>query len=162
VALVSDVGAILLEFGLPRGALVLEITESLLLQHTEAIREKLRELKALGLSLAVDDFGTGYSSLGYLHRFPLDVLKIDKTFVEGIGSGSGAPAIARAIVGLAQALHLETVAEGIETEAQASSLQALGCVFGQGYLFARPQPPEKLAAFFQRPGSPVGGRPSVG
>jgi diguanylate cyclase (GGDEF)-like protein/PAS domain S-box-containing protein len=144
VALVTDVGTLIHEFGLPPGAFVIEITESLLLQHTEATREKLRELKALGLSLAVDDFGTGYSSLGYLHRFPLDILKIDKTFVDGIGSGSGAPAIARAIVGLAQALHLETVAEGIETEAQAAALKALGCRFGQGYLFARPQPPAKL------------------
>jgi diguanylate cyclase (GGDEF)-like protein/PAS domain S-box-containing protein len=145
VALVADVAAAVNEFGLPHGALILEITESMLLQHTEAIRNKLRELKTLGLSLAVDDFGTGYSSLGYLHRFPLDVLKIDKTFVEGLGSGSERPAIARAIVGLADALHLQTVAEGIETETQAASLRALGCGLGQGYYFAHPQPPEKLS-----------------
>ena len=153
VSLVSDVGALLREFGLPATALVLEITEGLLIQQTEATREKLRELKTLGLSLAVDDFGTGYSSLGYLHRFPLDILKIDKTFVEGIGTGTGAPAIARAIVGLAQALHLETVAEGIETEAQAAALEALGCVYGQGFLFARPQPPENLGSLLVRVGA---------
>jgi diguanylate cyclase (GGDEF)-like protein/PAS domain S-box-containing protein len=158
VSLVTDVGAILLEFGLPPSALVLEITESLLLQQTEATREKLRELKTLGLQLAVDDFGTGYSSLGYLHRFPLDILKIDKTFVEGIGTGSGAPAIARAIVGLAQALHLETVAEGIETEAQCSALLALGCAQGQGYVFARPQPAAALEAFLEGVAVQVEGR----
>jgi diguanylate cyclase (GGDEF)-like protein/PAS domain S-box-containing protein len=149
-SLVTDVGIAMAEFGLPPAALVLEITESVLMQQTEATREKLYELKALGLQLAVDDFGTGYSSLGYLHRFPIDVLKIDKTFVEQREDDAGPPAIARAIIGLAEALRLQAVAEGIEEEEQARTLIALGCQFGQGHLFARARPPDELGPFLAR------------
>ena len=116
-------------------------------QQTEATREKLRELKALGVSLAVDDFGTGYSSLGYLHRFPIDVLKVDRQFVENVDEGSGQAAkIAKTIVNLAQNLDLTTIAEGIEREAQVRALAGLGCEDGQGFLFARPSPADAFRA----------------
>ena len=150
VSLVEDVSAAMAESRVSPSALVLEITESMLMHQTEVVREKLSELKGLGVLLAVDDFGTGYSSLGYLHRFPIDVLKIDKTFVEQKGQGTGLSVIARAIIGLAEALHLQAVAEGIEQEAEAAALVALGCLFGQGYLFARPSPPDDLGPFLAR------------
>ena len=108
----------------------------------------LAALKDLGVQLAIDDFGTGYSSLSHLHRFPIDVLKIDRAFVSGLGSGLVAP-IAGAIVSLAQALGLSTVAEGIESEEQRDAVRALGCDMAQGFLYARPLPPgdaEKLLA----------------
>jgi EAL domain-containing protein (putative c-di-GMP-specific phosphodiesterase class I) len=97
--------------------------------------------------LAIDDFGTGYSSLSYLHRFPVDVLKIDKSFVEGVAAGPGANALASAVIGLGNSLSLRTVAEGIETEAQYTALAALGCKFGQGFLFSRPLPPDEVMPF---------------
>jgi EAL domain-containing protein (putative c-di-GMP-specific phosphodiesterase class I) len=95
-------------------------------------------LKALGVSLAIDDFGTGYSSLSYLQRYPIDILKIDKAFVDVVDKGEDGPVLAQAIVALGETLRLHTVAEGIETEAQRGHLLALGCAFGQGYLFAPP------------------------
>jgi EAL domain-containing protein (putative c-di-GMP-specific phosphodiesterase class I) len=99
---------------------------------------RLRELKGLGVLLAIDDFGTGYSSLSYLRRFPIDMLKIDKAFVDGIGRGREDTALAHAIVKLSHTLQLHSVAEGIEHAEQAAHLAALGCRDGQGYLFARP------------------------
>ena len=99
---------------------------------------RLRELKGLGVYLAIDDFGTGYSSLSYLRRFPIDMLKIDKAFVDGIGRGREDTALAHAIVKLSHTLQLHTVAEGIEHAEQATHLAALGCQDGQGYLFAWP------------------------
>ncbi|HEX3214488.1 MAG TPA: EAL domain-containing protein, partial [Actinomycetota bacterium] len=118
--------------------LTLEITESVLVSDVEAMSARLRELKGLGVLLAIDDFGTGYSSLSYLRRFPIDMLKIDKAFVDGIGQGREDTALAHAIVKLSHTLQLHTVAEGIEQPDQASHLAALGCQDGQGYLFARP------------------------
>ena len=120
---------------LPAATLILEITESGLMQQTEATIARLQELRALGVRLAIDDFGTGYSSLSYLKRFPIDILKIDRTFVPPGGQIS---AVARAIVDLGRTLDLEVVAEGIEYLAQASWLTDLGCRYGQGYLYARP------------------------
>jgi diguanylate cyclase (GGDEF)-like protein/PAS domain S-box-containing protein len=115
--------------------LTLEITESILMIDTEATIEKLLELKALGIRLSVDDFGTGYSSLGYLSRFPVDILKIDRTFVNQIEvAGQGSVLIA-AIVKLGEALHLQTIAEGIESAQQAARLIELGCPLGQGFYF---------------------------
>jgi diguanylate cyclase (GGDEF)-like protein/PAS domain S-box-containing protein len=147
-SLLADVAGALRDFGVPASALVLEITEGLLMQQTEATREKLRELKALGVSLAVDDFGTGYSSLGYLHRFPIDVLKVDRQFVENVDEGSGQAAkIVKTIVNLAQNLDLTTIAEGIEREAQVRALAGLGCEDGQGFLFARPSPADAFRAY---------------
>jgi diguanylate cyclase (GGDEF)-like protein len=141
---VDDVHAALDRSGLSPQCLVLEITESVVMQHTDATLDKLHALKALGVRLAVDDFGTGYSSLSYLQRFPLDILKIDKAFVGPVAMGAGDPVLARAIIALGQTLRLETVAEGIEHAAQCDELLALGCKYGQGYHFGRPVPMEEL------------------
>ncbi|HEX5580161.1 MAG TPA: EAL domain-containing protein [Gemmatimonadaceae bacterium] len=143
---VADVRETLAATGVDATSLVLEITESVLMQHTEVVLERLRELKALGLSLAIDDFGTGYSSLGYLQRFPIDILKIDKAFVDAVRDGDGDPALARAVIALGDSLGMQTVAEGIEGAAQADGLRRLGCQLGQGYHFARPLPAEALSA----------------
>jgi len=124
--------------GLAPARLVLEITESLLLRDTAATMSRLAQLSALGVRLAMDDFGTGYSSLAYLRRFPVDILKIDKSFVDEIATGPDASAVARAIVHLGQVLRLTTVAEGIEAADQLGELVASGCELGQGYYFAKP------------------------
>ena len=135
---VDDVREALRESGLDPQHLVLEITESMLMRNTELALARLTALKALGVSLAIDDFGTGYSSLSYLQRYPIDILKIDKAFVDVIDKGGEGPVLANAIVALGATLRMNTVAEGIETEAQREHLLALGCELGQGYLFARP------------------------
>jgi EAL domain-containing protein (putative c-di-GMP-specific phosphodiesterase class I) len=108
------------------------------MRDTALALDRLRALKALGVRLAVDDFGTGYSSLAYLQQFPVDVLKIDKSFVDDVARSADAAALARTIVALADMLGLRTVAEGVEDGAQRSTLESLGCTLGQGYLFARP------------------------
>jgi diguanylate cyclase (GGDEF)-like protein/PAS domain S-box-containing protein len=126
--------------GLPGSALELEVTESVLMDHEGRAREQLFALKDLGLTLAVDDFGTGYSSLSYLRRFPVDVLKIDRSFIKDLGKGADADALVRAIAGMAHALKLGIVAEGVETPEQAAFLTELGCESGQGWLFGRPAP----------------------
>jgi EAL domain-containing protein (putative c-di-GMP-specific phosphodiesterase class I) len=136
--LVEEVGQILAETGINPHQVVLEITESLLMQDTDSTIDTLGRLKQLGVRLAIDDFGTGYSSLSYLKRFPVDILKIDRSFVDGIDTEHGDATLAEAVVQLGRALQLQTVAEGIETQEQWSTLQGLGCEFGQGYLFARP------------------------
>ncbi|GAB7038843.1 MULTISPECIES: putative bifunctional diguanylate cyclase/phosphodiesterase [Catenuloplanes] len=136
--LVSEVAGIIERTGVPADKLVLEITESLLMKDTEATVRTLEALKALGVRLAVDDFGTGYSSLSYLKRFPVDILKIDRSFVDGITADAGDATLAEAVVQLGRTLQLQTVAEGIETADQWSTLRELGCEYGQGYLFARP------------------------
>jgi EAL domain-containing protein (putative c-di-GMP-specific phosphodiesterase class I) len=102
------------------------------------VTSRFQALKAIGVRLAIDDFGTGYSSLAYLHRFPVDILKIDKTFVDGVGRGGRDAALARTIIALGDMLSLRTVAEGIEQAEQRSQLQSLGCGLGQGYYFAKP------------------------
>jgi diguanylate cyclase (GGDEF)-like protein len=137
------VAQILLETGLDPSCLVLEITESLLLHDTEATMEQLQHLKALGLRLALDDFGTGYASLAYLRRFPIDIIKIDKSFVDEIACGPDT-SLARAIVQLGQTLRLGTVAEGIEAADQLAELRAAGCQLGQGYYFAKPLEREEV------------------
>ena len=121
--------------GVEPTAVVLEITESVLMQHTDAVLERLQQLKALNVRLAIDDFGTGYSSLSYLQRFPIDILKIAKPFVEEVGQGADRSALARAIVGLGDTLKLQTIAEGIERAEQQAALIALGCPLGQGHHF---------------------------
>ena len=138
--LVPDVTAVLRASGLAPERLVLEITETLLMDDFEGTIGKLHELKAIGVRLAVDDFGTGYSSLSYLRRFPVDLLKIDRSFVADIATDPRQRAFVGAIVALGQSLSIATLAEGIETEAQRQTLEALGCEFGQGYLFGRPAP----------------------
>jgi diguanylate cyclase (GGDEF)-like protein/PAS domain S-box-containing protein len=139
--LVATVRAALAEHGLPAERLVLEITESAVMENGSGTVETLEELKAMGVRLALDDFGTGYSSLAHLHRFPLDILKIDRSFTAALGDDNQGASIAGAIVSLAQALDLVTVAEGIEDAAQQRRLELLGCTYGQGFLFSRPQPP---------------------
>jgi EAL domain-containing protein (putative c-di-GMP-specific phosphodiesterase class I) len=141
--LVPTVRDALDEHGLSSRNLVLEITESAVMETTAA--PVLDALKALGVRLAMDDFGTGYSSLSQLRRFPLDLLKIDRSFVAGIADGEGS-SIAGAIVSVARALGLRTVAEGIEDAEQLSAVMELGCDLGQGFLFARPMPAEELTS----------------
>ena len=143
-ALVDDVAAALRETGVAPERLTLEITESVVMRRTDATIERLRALKALGVRLAIDDFGTGYSSLAYLQRFPIDILKIDKAFVDGVALGGTEVALARAIIGLGDALGLTTVAEGVERAEQRDALDTLGCRLAQGYLFARPLPAEEM------------------
>ena len=137
---VATVAAALHNTGFPAGSLILEITESFLMEETDKTMTKLRELKDLGVRLAIDDFGTGYSSLAYLQRFPLDYLKIDKRFVDGILTGTDDSALCRAVISLAESLNLTSIAEGIETSAQAAELMALGCTLAQGYFFSKPLP----------------------
>ena len=122
----------------------LEITESVLMRNPEQAARILRQVKDMGMRLSVDDFGTGYSSLSYLKSFPLDALKIDRSFVKDLVSGSDDAAIVQAIVALAKSLNLRTIAEGVEDAAQLALLKALGCNEYQGYYFARPLPPDQL------------------
>jgi diguanylate cyclase (GGDEF)-like protein/PAS domain S-box-containing protein len=148
-ALPRQVRDILSSTGMPGQALTLEMTESVLMDRTDEVVELLRRMKTLGLQVAVDDFGTGYSSLSYLSRFPVDILKIDKSFVQHLGNDSGKGELVHTIVRLGESLRLDTVAEGIETAAQCAALTAMGCIFGQGYLFSRPLPPEDIDALLE-------------
>jgi diguanylate cyclase (GGDEF)-like protein/PAS domain S-box-containing protein len=132
------------ESGLEPGCLEIEVTESVLMKDADRALGTLRELKTMGLRIAVDDFGTGYSSLAYLRRFPFDSLKIDRSLVSEVVDSSDAASIALAIMALARNLDLVTVAEGVETEEQASFLREAGCRTLQGYLFSRPKPPDEL------------------
>jgi EAL domain-containing protein (putative c-di-GMP-specific phosphodiesterase class I) len=136
--LVADVRRALDISGLEPENLVIELTESTIMHNTEVNLERFRELKALGVRLAIDDFGMGYSSLSYLHRFPIDILKIDRSFVEQLGSIDEGAGLARAIITLGDTLGLEVVAEGIELEHQQRELIELGCVAGQGYYYSKP------------------------
>ena len=136
---VTHVREALADSGLDPAHLTLEITETALVHNCETMRERLFQLKELGVSLAIDDFGTGYSSLSYIQQFPVDVLKIDRSFVEGLGRSTGTDAaLARTIIALGASLQLRTIAEGIEVEAQRAILRELGCEYGQGYLYSRP------------------------
>jgi diguanylate cyclase (GGDEF)-like protein/PAS domain S-box-containing protein len=147
---VRQVREVLEETGLEPSALILEITEGSLMQDVGTTTKKLRQLKELGVRLAIDDFGTGSSSLAYLRRFPVDLLKIDKSFIDEVtGRDSQGSALVRAIVGLAQTFELQTVAEGIERVEQLDELRAVGCEAGQGFLFARPLTSEAMEALFR-------------
>jgi diguanylate cyclase (GGDEF)-like protein/PAS domain S-box-containing protein len=149
--LVDRVREVLERSGLDPAALVLEITEGSLLQGVEETIDKLNDLKGLGIRLAIDDFGTGSSSLGHLRRFPIDVLKIDKSFVDDVATtGSEGPALVRAVVDLARTLQLQTVAEGIEEIEQLAQLRSAGCVSGQGFLFAKPLQADAMGPLLQR------------
>ena len=134
--LVPDVAQALQESGLEPHNLVIELTETTTMYNTDANLERFHRVKSLGVRLAIDDFGTGYSSLSYLHRFPIDILKIDRSFVSRLTNSDNGPELARAVITLGETLGLETVAEGIELEPQVGALLALGCVAGQGFLFA--------------------------
>jgi len=139
-----DVSAALNESGLDPSCLVLEITESVLVHDAEQVIARMLQLKALGVAFAVDDFGTGYSSLSYLKRFPIDILKVDKSFVDDVGESDKAEALAKAILQLGESLNLDTVAEGIEMARQVDGLRVMGCRFGQGFFFARPVPAAEM------------------
>jgi EAL domain-containing protein (putative c-di-GMP-specific phosphodiesterase class I) len=136
----------------------MELTESLIMHDAELAIATLRELKALGVRLSVDDFGTGYSSLSYLQRLPIGTLKIDKSFVQGIGGADpDAGVLAHAIISLGHSLHLKVVAEGVENEAQLAFLKQHRCDEAQGFYFARPLPPEECARFLaQRQAARIG------
>jgi diguanylate cyclase (GGDEF)-like protein len=142
--LVRRVSAALDSSGLAPDLLTLEITESVVMTDAAGATTVLRRLKDIGVRLSIDDFGTGYSSLSYLKRFPVDTLKIDRSFVDGLGADPDDSVIVGAIVRLADALGLQTIAEGVETTLQAEELLRLGCVCGQGYLFARPAPSDAI------------------
>ena len=144
---VSNLATDIMESGIDPSHLVLEITESVIMHDMEQAASKLRAIKSLGVRLALDDFGTGYSSLSYLRRLPIDVVKIDKIFVDEIEKHNGAAALVQAILLLGKGLDFEVVAEGIETEAQMKSLVELGCVYGQGYYLARPLSSTELTKF---------------
>jgi diguanylate cyclase (GGDEF)-like protein len=135
---VDTVRQVLATSGLAPSALLLELTESVLLRRDDRVRADLEELKRIGVRLAIDDFGTGYSSLSYLRELPIDVLKIDKSFVEGIAISEQRLALAEVIIRIAKTLRLTVMAEGIENEVQRDLLISMGCQFGQGYLLARP------------------------
>jgi EAL domain-containing protein (putative c-di-GMP-specific phosphodiesterase class I) len=141
---VSDVQAALSDSHLEPSRLVLEITETALMHDMQAALARLNALKALGIRLSVDDFGTGYSSLSYLRQFPIDTVKIDKSFIDEVYKGGDDATFVGAILRLSEALHLDTLAEGIETEDQAITLEQLGCHLGQGYLYAKPLDPTDI------------------
>jgi diguanylate cyclase (GGDEF)-like protein/PAS domain S-box-containing protein len=136
--LVEHVQGVLERSGVDAAALKLEVTESIVMGDADQAIDSLHALKALGVQLQVDDFGTGYSALSYLHRIPLDVLKIDRSFIVAMSGGSKHAAIVRAIIALAAALGLETTAEGVDDPAQAEQLRRMGCTYGQGYLWGKP------------------------
>jgi EAL domain-containing protein (putative c-di-GMP-specific phosphodiesterase class I) len=138
--LLADVRQALQESGLDASRLVLEMTETSLVQDAQLAAVRLHELRALGVRLAIDDFGTGYSSLSYLRQFPVDILKIDRSFINTITDRGKIPAIVRGLLDLGRTLQLETVAEGIESDTQLGQLRDQQCELGQGYLFARPLP----------------------
>ncbi|GEK46972.1 putative bifunctional diguanylate cyclase/phosphodiesterase [Bisbaumannia pacifica] len=143
---VDGVAAALASHGAAAGRLTLELTESLLIDEIDTAAVQLAALRRHGLQLALDDFGTGYSALAYLQRLPLDILKIDRAFVQRLGDQPETLAITRTILQLAEALSLKVVAEGIETPEQHLALEGLGCRIFQGYLFGRPQPREAFEA----------------
>jgi EAL domain-containing protein (putative c-di-GMP-specific phosphodiesterase class I) len=179
--LVPDVCRILRDTSLDPRRLTLEITESVLMDDVDEVLPRLQALKALGLRLAIDDFGTGYSSLAYLRRFPVDIVKIDKTFIDAATtSAPGGVELIRAVVDLSRSLGLATVAEGVEDPSIVPELIRLGCDSVQGYHFARPMPagdlnallqqtfrpsstPDQIQASARRPGFPgEGQRPRLG
>ena len=149
---VSSVQNILERTGVDPGSLEMEITETVLMDNSDAALSNLRRLDEMGVRISIDDFGTGYSSLSYLKRFPIHALKIDQSFVQGIGKpGNGTDAvITKAIVSLAQALNLKTIAEGVEQIEEKTYLESIGCDDMQGYLFSRPLPVEQINYMFTR------------
>jgi EAL domain-containing protein (putative c-di-GMP-specific phosphodiesterase class I) len=142
--LVRDIGQILDATGLDPTHLTLEITESTFVNDTTAVLDRLRRIRDIGVRLAIDDFGTGYSALAYLRRLPVDILKIDRTFVEGVVVGWQGSAFLQAIVRLTETMSITAVGEGVETEEQLSALRRVGCQLGQGYLFAKPMPADEF------------------
>src|SRR5579875_2414956 len=147
---VDDVADALAESGIEPASLTIEITETALMRDAEQTAERLRAIKALGVRLSIDDFGTGYSSLAYLQRFPVDELKIDRSFVSQLETSAQRDALIRTFVQLGRSLRIETIAEGIEDQAQLTRLQAERCDIGQGFLFARPMAADQCREFVER------------
>ncbi len=141
-----DIARALEESGLDPGCLILEITEGVAMEDAPLAASVMRDLKSLGVDLSIDDFGTGYSSLLYLTRFPLDYLKIDRSFVAGLREDPNDAVVASGIIGLAHAMNLKVVAEGIETEGQLERLRKMGCDMGQGDYLSRALPAEDAAS----------------
>jgi EAL domain-containing protein (putative c-di-GMP-specific phosphodiesterase class I) len=139
----------LVRHGVAASSLELELTESLLINVAGVAQEQLSVLRTMGVRLSIDDFGTGYSSLSYLHRLPVDAIKLDKSFVQSIDTDPLAHRLVHAMIGVANALALNVVAEGVETEAQRDALLAAGCSLMQGYLFARPRLACELEEFLR-------------
>ena len=158
----DDVRAALLRHGVSPGQLVLELTESIFALDAPEVTERLFGLRNLGVKIAMDDFGTGYSSLSYLQKFQFDILKVDKSFVDGLGADDAdGSALVNAIISLAHSLRLEVVAEGIERAEQRDDLWSMGCSLGQGYLYSRPVEPDTMSAWLI--GSPqLGPSPAAG
>jgi diguanylate cyclase (GGDEF)-like protein len=154
--LVAEVRTALRNSGLDPATLTLEITETVLMRRPENTALLLAELKALGVRIAVDDFGTGYSSLAYLRQFPVDSLKIDRTFITSLALSSEAHALAHTLIALGKALGLQTLAEGVEQRSQVRALQREGCDLAQGFLFARPLTPDALERFLAENPVPTG------
>ncbi|MDF1722543.1 MAG: EAL domain-containing protein [Minwuia sp.] len=146
---VARLSAIIVDSGVEPDQIKLEVTESLMIHDPESATSALLDLKALGVAFAIDDFGTGYSSLSYLHRFPIDTLKVDQSFVFNMLNDTTSGRLVRTILHMADDLGLETVAEGIETEAHFEKLCAFGCTYGQGFLMARPWPRFDLEAMLE-------------
>jgi diguanylate cyclase (GGDEF)-like protein len=149
-SLLDDVRGALAASGLPPDDLIIEITETNLMRNTKLAQKQLLALKSLGVRLAIDDFGTGYSSLAYLQQFPVDSLKIDRSFISGMAKSPEGDALIHTLIQLGKAMHLETLAEGIEESGQLTQLQAENCDVGQGFLFARPLAPEEVEALFNK------------
>jgi EAL domain-containing protein (putative c-di-GMP-specific phosphodiesterase class I) len=149
--LVEEVGEVLREVGLDPASLMLEITESTLIEDIKSATITLRQLRDLGVKLAVDDFGTGYSSLSYLKRFPVDFLKIDLSFVENLESDPADREIVSAVINLAHALGMKVTAEGVETAGQLAQLTSMGCDMAQGFYFSKPLPSEAIRSLLSAP-----------
>lgn len=153
--LLSQVEAVLAATGVPPELLILELTETMVMDDLSSAREVMKKLSRLGVRLAIDDFGTGHSSLAYLKQFPVHEVKVDWAFIQGITESQVDSAIVRAIIDLAHAIGISAVAEGVEIEEQAAELNMLGCPVGQGFYFSRPLPAEEfgelLARHFARP-----------
>jgi EAL domain-containing protein (putative c-di-GMP-specific phosphodiesterase class I) len=153
--IVDDVRHALVMSGLPAANLTVEITETSLMRNTKNAQRQLMALKSLGVLIAIDDFGTGYSSLAYLQQFPVDSLKIDRSFISGMAKSSEGGALLHTLMQLGKALNLETLAEGIEEPGQLEQLQSEKCDVGQGFLFAKPLPADEIEAFFARTQDPI-------
>ncbi|MBS1700213.1 MAG: EAL domain-containing protein [Armatimonadetes bacterium] len=147
---IEEVATVLIKTGFPADSLVLEITETMMLTGGKILASRLEGLRGLGVQLAIDDFGTGYSSLGYLQDLPVDILKIDKSFIQGVAPEGDSPVL-EMIVGLAHKLNLRTIAEGVESASQFETLRKAGCEFAQGYYFGRPMTSEAMTTFLSQP-----------
>ncbi len=155
--LAEEVKTFLLNTGCRGEWLEFEITESLMIEDNPQTNKTLETLRALGITIAIDDFGTGYSALNYLTRLPMDVLKIDRSFIKGIDTDPRKAGLVRAFISMGKTLGMEIVAEGVETSAQSERLQELGCCLGQGYLFGKPMSfPSLLATLEDDPESFIG------